>query len=210
MQAAMDLHKSRSCKETSKDSLEGPSADSRKPESGEAKRPATNYKKTICSWNAKGKCRNGQQCRFAHGEEELQTACAADVDFRANAPSKGQKVSASVAPMSGSRFGERLDEPMKVQPIDMSTQPPPEKVFGPSGQLWAARSLKLQSSKLGDSGATCLPIDLDGQDGDFQFRVEWLRQTLNSCAYFDQQVHFESQVVADLPWSHDDITRLSF
>eukprot|EP00913_Durusdinium_trenchii_P000227 g208.t1 len=30
------------------------------------------YKKTLCIWNEKGKCRNGDQCRFAHGVGELR------------------------------------------------------------------------------------------------------------------------------------------
>lgn len=30
------------------------------------------FKKTICIWNEKGKCRAGDQCRFAHGAEELR------------------------------------------------------------------------------------------------------------------------------------------
>jgi hypothetical protein len=32
------------------------------------------YKRSLCRWNEKGKCRNGQQCRFAHGESELRAA----------------------------------------------------------------------------------------------------------------------------------------
>jgi hypothetical protein len=31
------------------------------------------YKKSLCMWNEKGRCRNGDQCRFAHGFEELHT-----------------------------------------------------------------------------------------------------------------------------------------
>merc|ERR1719399_110900 len=30
------------------------------------------YKKTLCIWNEKGKCRNGEKCRFAHGLTELR------------------------------------------------------------------------------------------------------------------------------------------
>jgi hypothetical protein len=30
------------------------------------------YKKTLCMWNEKGRCRNGDQCRFAHGFNELR------------------------------------------------------------------------------------------------------------------------------------------
>jgi hypothetical protein len=30
------------------------------------------YKKTLCMWHEKGKCRNGDQCRFAHGVEEIR------------------------------------------------------------------------------------------------------------------------------------------
>ncbi|CAE7244945.1 ZC3H6, partial [Symbiodinium sp. KB8] len=30
------------------------------------------FKKTLCIWNEKGKCRNGEQCRFAHGVHELR------------------------------------------------------------------------------------------------------------------------------------------
>eukprot|EP00435_Cladocopium_sp_Y103_P029878 s1526_g7.t1 len=32
----------------------------------------TCYKKTLCMWHAKGRCRNGEQCRFAHGTAELR------------------------------------------------------------------------------------------------------------------------------------------
>jgi hypothetical protein len=31
------------------------------------------FKKTLCIWNEKGKCRNGSQCRFAHGITELRS-----------------------------------------------------------------------------------------------------------------------------------------
>ncbi|CAE7587641.1 unnamed protein product, partial [Symbiodinium pilosum] len=30
------------------------------------------HKMSLCKWNEKGKCRNGSQCRFAHGLEELR------------------------------------------------------------------------------------------------------------------------------------------
>lgn len=32
------------------------------------------YKTTLCTWYAAGKCRNGDSCRFAHGESELRAA----------------------------------------------------------------------------------------------------------------------------------------
>ncbi|CAJ1342367.1 unnamed protein product, partial [Effrenium voratum] len=30
------------------------------------------YKKRLCLWHQKGRCRNGEQCRFAHGNAELR------------------------------------------------------------------------------------------------------------------------------------------
>lgn len=31
------------------------------------------FKKSLCMWHQKGRCRNGEQCRFAHGASELRT-----------------------------------------------------------------------------------------------------------------------------------------
>jgi len=40
------------------------------------------YKKTLCIWYEKGKCRNGEKCRFAHGLRELRAReqLAADME----------------------------------------------------------------------------------------------------------------------------------
>lgn len=69
------------------------------------------FKKTLCIWNEKGKCRNGSQCRFAHGLTELRAHV--------------QKNQEEVAPMQG--LARKYDlfksvppsaaEPMKVQPM---------------------------------------------------------------------------------------------
>jgi hypothetical protein len=43
------------------------------------------FKKTLCIWNEKGKCRNGFQCRFAHGIKDLRTDAQMDYNTRLEA-----------------------------------------------------------------------------------------------------------------------------
>eukprot|EP00442_Polarella_glacialis_P004298 CAMPEP_0115092840 /NCGR_PEP_ID=MMETSP0227-20121206/27056_1 /TAXON_ID=89957 /ORGANISM="Polarella glacialis, Strain CCMP 1383" /LENGTH=312 /DNA_ID=CAMNT_0002484837 /DNA_START=64 /DNA_END=1002 /DNA_ORIENTATION=- len=70
------------------------------------------HKKMLCKWNEKGKCRNGDQCRFAHGTWELRidhakTAPKSDpmTPLKASASNKGKETG-----------GGKQQMPMKVLP----------------------------------------------------------------------------------------------
>jgi hypothetical protein len=101
------------------------------------------FKKTLCIWNEKGKCRNGAQCRFAHGIKELRSDgmemdAAAFVKSqlgegalwpqKAHATQKGTKLDkayksekmafAALSQVSG-------DEPIKVHPRGSAPQKVP-------------------------------------------------------------------------------------
>jgi len=69
------------------------------------------YKKTLCIWNQKGKCRNGDQCRFAHGTSELR----ANQGGNGGQGSHGaQLASGKQAAARGGNGAKMLTEPMKV------------------------------------------------------------------------------------------------
>jgi hypothetical protein len=81
------------------------------------------FRKTLCIWNEKGKCRNGEKCRFAHGMKELRsdfdTDCAVGSAVTPNgkatkAPKnvKGEKAKAA---LTSAQFAD--EEPLKVFPL---------------------------------------------------------------------------------------------
>jgi hypothetical protein len=71
------------------------------------------FKKTICIWHEKGKCRNGERCRFAHGVKELR-ARQAPGDIEQPIPQGNGKVRKNSkergVPPGGSA------DPMKINP----------------------------------------------------------------------------------------------
>jgi hypothetical protein len=216
LQAALDLHKSHSRKDTSKDIGK---VNSRSPDISEDKHLATSYKTTLCTWNEKGKCRNGRQCRFAHGEAELRVTSTPHVDLRANETSKRQISPISIIlSKSDDKSGECLDEPMKVQPTATRMtlqQSLLEKARAQSGQSLTAEGLHLQYPRFDNPGKVSVPESLDEQDKDFQFQAEWLRQAITMLrptpSFFDQPMHIEPEVAAyRSTWSQNGITRLSF
>lgn len=72
LQGAPDLRKTRLCKAFA----HGNCKDANCPFAhGEEQLRSTDlfYKKSLCMWYDKGRCRNGDQCRFAHGVSELQS-----------------------------------------------------------------------------------------------------------------------------------------
>ncbi|CAE8626877.1 unnamed protein product, partial [Polarella glacialis] len=79
------------------------------------------HKKMLCKWNEKGKCRNGDQCRFAHGTWELRidhakTAPKSDpmTPLKASASNKGKETG-----------GGKQQMPMKAD-VDLATLAPEE------------------------------------------------------------------------------------
>lgn len=71
------------------------------------------YKKTLCIWNAKGKCRSGDQCRFAHGTAELRSYRGGH-QGDGNAPSQQPPSKQAAAP--GGKGDGLAKQPMKVLP----------------------------------------------------------------------------------------------
>jgi hypothetical protein len=92
------------------------------------------FRKTVCIWNEKGKCRNGDQCRFAHGKEQLRPDKAPQMTVAnataAREPSRRQRAAAKVAKNNDSSGGSTgigsgesscSDEPMKVNCYNVGT-----------------------------------------------------------------------------------------
>jgi len=186
MQAALDAQKTRSTKNPVEDGRtgEGRAAKTRTAVQSEEGRSTTNYKRTLCTWNAQGKCRNGPQCRFAHGEAELRLANGVDWETNAKVTigSKAIPYEESCLPryltanicdtnvhVARERV-ERFNEPMKVLPLAMKEEPPlPESAL--------STELPPYTPSLGPwrppPGISC-----NAQDADLQSQVELLRHTL--------------------------------
>lgn len=76
------------------------------------------YKKALCIWHAKGKCRSGNQCRFAHGVSDLRS----HQGFRqGDASPPGAAAKQKAAPLEKAAKFEK--EPMKVKPAVCLTPP---------------------------------------------------------------------------------------
>jgi len=72
MNGTPDLRKTQMCKAFLEGNCEDPACNYAH---GEAELRSTDmfFKKSLCIWNEKGKCRNASQCRFAHGLAELHS-----------------------------------------------------------------------------------------------------------------------------------------
>jgi hypothetical protein len=156
-----DLRKTQLCKNFAEGVCKDPNCDFAH---GEFELRSTDlfFRKTLCIWNEKGKCRNGSTCRFAHGIKELRSDLppngqgAYDVEnAEKNLPLKAKQVaSGKVGKPQNSNKGEKDkesmfaalsqltgDEPIKVFPCGGSALPqlPPvlpefimDTHFGPS------------------------------------------------------------------------------
>lgn len=123
-----------------------PSQTRKDPESEEDAPPVdTSYKKKLCMWYERGRCRKGEQCRFAHGADELrrygdsrpvtgaERAVAKDADLQGLPPAPGlppspapplaregnttQRRNVNVKPSAGtSRAGRPRDGPIPTVP----------------------------------------------------------------------------------------------
>lgn len=113
IQAMPDLRKTRVCKAFLEEGCSDPDCTFAH---GEEELISTGlfHKKSLCKWNEKGKCRNGDQCRFAHGADELR----ADAVALAAAVKASQTVSAAKAAPKQARGQVKKGEtePMKVVP----------------------------------------------------------------------------------------------
>jgi len=153
MNGTPDLRKTQMCKAFLEGNCEDPACNYAH---GEAELRSTDmfFKKSLCIWNEKGKCRNGSQCRFAHGLTELRMYINKEAEPVAEpstpqnkggrrrkgkqspqTPSTGSgssndntRISSSNSPRSGSssdNFSQHsAAEPMKVQPQSASLQEP--------------------------------------------------------------------------------------
>jgi hypothetical protein len=72
LQGAPDLRKTRLCKSFVDGVCQDPDCTFAHTEE-ELRSTDMFYKKTLCMWHEKNACRNGDQCRFAHGVAELRT-----------------------------------------------------------------------------------------------------------------------------------------
>eukprot|EP00927_Polykrikos_kofoidii_P041124 TRINITY_DN35040_c0_g1_i1.p1 TRINITY_DN35040_c0_g1~~TRINITY_DN35040_c0_g1_i1.p1 ORF type:complete len:376 (-),score=71.43 TRINITY_DN35040_c0_g1_i1:67-1194(-) len=83
LQTQPDLSKTRMCDAF----LEGKCTDSECTfaHGQEDMRFLTFFKTALCIWDQKGKCRNGDACRFAHGSNDLREAAPLSVDPRSDA-----------------------------------------------------------------------------------------------------------------------------
>jgi hypothetical protein len=66
-----DLSKTQLCKKFANGGCDDPNCNYAHQED-ELRSTDVFFKKTLCTWNEKGKCRNGAKCRFAHGIKELR------------------------------------------------------------------------------------------------------------------------------------------
>mmetsp|Transcript_82970 Transcript_82970/g.146605 ORF Transcript_82970/g.146605 Transcript_82970/m.146605 type:complete len:510 (-) Transcript_82970:169-1698(-) len=78
LQGAPDLRKTKLCKLTSGGECMDPYCSFAHTEE-ELRSTDMFYKKTLCIWHEKGRCRNGDQCRFAHGIGELRASANAAI-----------------------------------------------------------------------------------------------------------------------------------
>ncbi|CAE8718360.1 unnamed protein product, partial [Polarella glacialis] len=101
LQGAPDLRKTRLCK-----SGGGPCKDPTctfAHNEDELRSTQMFYKKTLCIWYEKGRCRNGDQCRFAHGSYEVRPSDLAEAQAAAAAMRQG-------APHAAVAQGSRSDK----------------------------------------------------------------------------------------------------
>jgi hypothetical protein len=118
LQVMPDLRKTRVCKAFLEDGCSDPDCTFAH---GEEELISTGlfHKKSLCKWNEKGKCRNGDQCRFAHGAVELR----GDVVASAAAVKASPTPPAAKAAAKNSRQQAKTKEaePMKVIPAKANT-----------------------------------------------------------------------------------------
>jgi len=76
------------------------------------------FKKSLCMWHQKGRCRNGEQCRFAHGASELRTYRR----LRAQAGKAGSDPPNTEASQSSS--SSRAIEELRSRPSSQSSRSP--------------------------------------------------------------------------------------
>lgn len=80
------------------------------------------YKKTLCIWNEKGKCRNGEKCRFAHGMKQVRPRSQGDVNSippaAGKSEGKGQQRLGKGKGAGHPAVGGSAD-PMQINPGDL-------------------------------------------------------------------------------------------
>lgn len=94
------------------------------------------YKKTMCMWYKKGRCRNGRQCRFAHGIEELRS---------------------SGSQSSSSQSGQAGEPPPAPWPRDRSIDAPSYQQFGSSSSSSGPRPSRRASAVVSDPADVASP-----------------------------------------------------
>jgi len=72
------------------------------------------FKKTLCIWHEKGKCRNGEKCRFAHGVKELRARQAGKTESP-GVPDEPLPAQGNERRQKGSKKNvEAMADPMKI------------------------------------------------------------------------------------------------
>lgn len=160
------------------------------------------FKNTLCIWNEKGKCKDGDRCRFAHGISQLRTQAqiphnANDKDARRCAPNLAQAKSnaVSVQKKMAVTTSDTSREPMKIIPssslapnVEHQLSTPPGLMLAPPG-LWplpkGLDQIQPQAQDLADyhnltSGPdlpSLLTTQLKGKDACYSQQYDQLEQS---------------------------------
>jgi hypothetical protein len=121
LQSTPDLRKTRLCQAFDAGGCDNPDCSFAH---GEEELRSTNlfFKKTLCIWNQKGKCRNGEQCRFAHGAAELHTTPGVPPAAPSSKATDGAGAT-SKATATESRRGARQATRTTSDPKKLSSEP---------------------------------------------------------------------------------------
>lgn len=80
MQGAPDLSRTQMCKQSANGSSKDPGCTFAHTAQELRSVDASRFKRVPCRWYEQGRCRNGAQCRFAHGVDELHVGAIAEKD----------------------------------------------------------------------------------------------------------------------------------
>lgn len=79
------------------------------------------FKTALCTWYGAGKCRNGASCRFAHGEEELQSVPGEEGDKAQNSKNGKQQIMEKAPKTQKSEKKASANKSKKASPDPIAT-----------------------------------------------------------------------------------------